>query len=136
MRRVSPFLRLTQPRSTRLLIGACLYLCSATCSKQDTAQARGREAAAKSVTAEAVKQEAVHRTVDIVGTLAAEDEVTVSSQAEGVVKRVLADLGDAVKADQPLVELDREKRQYNLDQQKAALTRALTKYGAADLSHL
>ena len=68
--------------------------------------------------------------MDFVGTLAAEDEVTISSQAEGVVMRVLADLGDPVKAGQPLVELDREKLQYNLDQQKAALARSLTKYGA------
>ena len=35
-----------------------------------------------------------------------------------------------------LVELDREKLQYNLDQQKAALARALAKYGATEPGHL
>ena len=85
---------------------------------------------------EAVRQDALHRAVDVVGTLAAADEVTISSQAEGVVRRILADLGDPVRADQPLVEIDREKLQYNLDQQKAALARALTKYGASQPGHL
>jgi len=53
-----------------------------------------------------------------------------------VVRRVLADLGDRVKAGQPLVELDPEKLQYNLDQQRAAYARSLTKYGGTDPAHL
>jgi multidrug efflux pump subunit AcrA (membrane-fusion protein) len=114
----------------------CGILVSSGCSKSEPAQARSRESAPKAISVEAVRQESVRRTVEVVGTLAAEDEVTVSSQAEGVVRRVLADLGDAVAADQPLVELDREKLQYNLDQQKAALASALTKYGATERERL
>jgi len=106
------------------------------CGKTETAQARGGEPKPKTVQTEAVREESVRRVVDVVGTLAAEDEVTVSSQAEGIVRRVLADLGDPVKADQALVELDHEKLQYSLDQQRAALARALTKYGAPDLGRL
>src|SRR5204862_5101551 len=106
------------------------------CSKTDGAQARGRDDAAKRVKIEVVRQEAVHRAVEVVGTLAAGDEVTVSSQAEGTVSRILADLGDRVAAGQPMVELDREKLQYNLDQQKAALARALAKYGANEPGRL
>jgi len=49
---------------------------------------------------------------------------------------LLADLGDRVTAGQALVELDREKPQYNFDQQKAALGRALAKFGATDTAHL
>ena len=52
----------------------------------------GREPAAKLVKTEAVRQEKLPPTVEVVGTLAAEDEVTISSQAEGIVRRVLADL--------------------------------------------
>ncbi len=118
-----------------VVLGSVLAL-AAGCSKQESAQARGREPAAKAVKTEAAKEESVRRPVEVVGTLAAEDEVTVSSQTEGIVRRVLADLGDAVRVDQPLVELDREKLQYSLDQQKAALTRALTKYGATDLARM
>jgi multidrug efflux pump subunit AcrA (membrane-fusion protein) len=106
------------------------------CSKTESAQARGREDAAKPVKTERVKQEAIHRSVEVVGTLAAVDEVTVSSEAEGRVSRLLSDLGDRVTAGQALLELDREKPQYNLDQQKAALARALAKFGATEPSHL
>ena len=119
------------------VIGALLVAaCAAACSKSESAQARGRDDGAKPVKVEQVKQESIRRSVEVVGTLAAVDEVTVSSEAEGRVSRLLADLGDRVTAGQPLLELDREKPQYNLDQQKAALARALAKFGAADPTQL
>lgn len=121
-------------RWTAAVLG-CAALGSAACSRSETAQARGREEA-RPVAVEQVRQETVRRAVEVVGTLAAEDEVTISSEAEGTVSRILADLGDRVKAGQVLVELDREKQQYNEDQQHAALERALAKYGAADPEHL
>jgi len=105
------------------------------CSKAQTAQLK-KDDAGRPIKIEAIKQEAVRRTVEVVGTLAAVDEVTISSEAEGRVSRLLADLGDRVTAGQPLIELDREKPQYNFDQQKAALARTLAKYGAADTTHL
>ncbi len=106
------------------------------CAKSGAAHAATAEAPAKPVKTERVRRDDIHRAIDIVGTIAADDEVTISSQAEGVVRNVLADLGDPVREGQPLVELDREKLQYNLDQQKAALARALTKYGASEPGHL
>ena len=119
-----------------LTVAVLASLALAGCSKSQTAQARGRDEAARAVRTEQVQQEAVRRAAEVVGTLAAEDEVTISAEAEGRVGRVLADLGDRVQAGQVLVELDREKQQYNLDQQKAALARALAKYGAQDTGHL
>jgi multidrug efflux pump subunit AcrA (membrane-fusion protein) len=105
------------------------------CSKTDT-EARGREVSAKPVTVEVVRQESVKRTVELVGTLAAVDQVTISSEADGKVSRILADLGDRVTAGQTLIQVDREKQQYSLEQQKATLARALAQYGAADPQHL
>ena len=105
---------------------------SAACSKSSNAQAKGADAAPPAVQVEPVKEETVRRNVDIVGTLAAEDEVVVSSETDGTVSKILHDLGDRVKAGDPLVELDREKRQYSLDQQKATLNRALASYGATE----
>jgi multidrug efflux pump subunit AcrA (membrane-fusion protein) len=101
------------------------------CLDSSAEQSGGPKQPAKSIKTEAVRQESVRRSLDVVGTLAAEDQVTVSSEVEGVVRRVLADLGDRVAAGQPLVELDREKLQYNLDQQRAAHARSLTKYGGS-----
>jgi len=110
-------------------------LSSFACSKSETAQARGRDDT-KRVTIERVQEQSVQRAVEIVGTLAAVDEVTVSSEADGLVGKILHDLGDRVRAGDALVELDREKAQYNLEQQNAALQRALAQYGAPDPQHL
>src|SRR5262245_23771685 len=121
---------------SRVLGVVSLAVLAAACSKSESAQARGRDQAAKQVKVEEVKEESIHRSVEVVGTLAAVDEVTVSAEAEGRVSRILADLGDRVSAGQPLVELDREKPQYNYDQQKAALARALAKFGATDTANL
>ncbi len=115
---------------------ALIGLGLAGCSKSERAQARTRDDAPKAVKVETVQSQSVRRGVEIVGTLAAVDEATISSEAEGRVSRLLADLGDRVTAGQALIELDREKAQYHLDQQKAALQRALAKFGAADTTHL
>jgi multidrug efflux pump subunit AcrA (membrane-fusion protein) len=119
-----------------LSAGLCLSTLLAGCAKGDSAQARGREEPAKAVAVELVREEPIQRSVELVGTLAAEDEVSISAEAEGRVSRVHADLGDRVAAGQVLVELDAEKSQYTLDQQRAALARALAKYGAPDATHL
>jgi len=108
----------------------------AACSKSSSAQARAADGAPTSVQVQAVREDVVRRNVDIVGTLAAADEVVVSAETDGTVSRILADLGDRVQAGQPLVELDREKRQYSLDQQKATHARALANYGAAESGQL
>ena len=70
---------------------------AAGCSKTETAQARGRDTA-RPVKVEVVRQETVKRAVEVVGTLAAVDQVTVSSETEGKVSKILADLGDRVTA--------------------------------------
>ena len=111
-------------------------LAAAGCSKSETAQARSQDTAAKAVRVEAVRQDSVRRAVDVVGTLAAVDEVTISSEADGKVSKILADLGDRVSAGQLLIQLDNEKQQYTLAQQQAALARTLAQYGAADSEHL
>jgi RND family efflux transporter MFP subunit len=54
----------------------------------------------------------------------------VSAEVEGTASAILADLGDHVRAGQPLVELDREKLQFRLQERRAALGRTLARYGA------
>jgi len=108
---------------------------AAACSKP-AAQGRAADSSPASVKVEPVREDLVRRNVDIVGTLAAADEVVVSSEADGTVSKILADLGDHVQAGQALIELDNEKRQYNLDQQRAALARTLAKYGATEVGKL
>jgi multidrug efflux pump subunit AcrA (membrane-fusion protein) len=115
---------------------AALALTATGCSKQDAAQARSRESTAKAVQVDVVRQDSVRRAVDVVGTLVAVDQVTISSEADGKVSRILADLGDRVTAGQVLIQLDREKQQYTYEQQQAVLARTLAQYGASDPEHL
>jgi RND family efflux transporter MFP subunit len=90
----------------------------------------------KGVAVALVRRDSVRRSVDVVGTLTAVDQVTVSSETDGTVRAILADLGDRVQAGQVIVRLDNERQQYSYQQQQAALARALAQYGAADPQHL
>ena len=86
----------------RLVGIALLVAATAACSKTETAQARGREAAVKAGQGRAGQGGNDPASVEVVGTLAAVDQVTISSEAEGKVSRILADLGDRVTAGRPL----------------------------------
>jgi len=121
------------PQTTAIVM--LIALASTSCAKSETAQAKAADTA-KSVAITVVHKDSVRRAVDVVGTLTAVDQVTVSSEADGKVRAILADLGDRVKAGQVLVQLDSEKQQYTLEQQQAALARALAQYGATDPEHL
>lgn len=121
---------------TSLVVAAlALALAAGGCSKPDTAQATSRDAP-KPIQVEVVREDSVRRAVDVVGTLAAVDQVTISSEADGKVSRILADLGDRVTAGQVLIQLDNEKQRYTYEQQQAVLARTLAQYGAADPQHL
>jgi multidrug efflux pump subunit AcrA (membrane-fusion protein) len=120
-------------------MAACLVIAAVVvsgCSKAGSTRTETREEPAKTIQVEEVRQDKVPRSVDVVGTLAAEDLVTVTAQADGTVSRVLVDLGDRVRSGQVLLELDREKLEYNLESQKAMLARARARYGATDAGHL
>ena len=129
--------RLTRPVTNwhPLALITLAALAAGGCSKSETAQARAADAP-KPIAVATVQKESVRRAVDVVGTLTAVDQVTVSSEADGNVRAILADLGDRVKAGQVLVQLDSEKQQYTFEQQQAALARALAQYGAPDPEHL
>ena len=106
------------------------------CSRSDTAEAGSSRGQPKQVAVVPVQRASVPRAVDVVGTLTAVDQVTVSSETEGTVRAILADLGDRVKTGQVLVRLDNERQRYGYQQQEAALARTLAQYGASDPQHL
>jgi multidrug efflux pump subunit AcrA (membrane-fusion protein) len=122
--------------ASRIAILLSLTVGAAGCSKSQTADAKARDGMAKPVATALVLKNSVRRSVDVVGTLAAVDQVTISSEAEGTVRAILADLGDRVRAGQVLIQLDHEKQQYAYEQQQAALARTLAQFGARDPQHL
>jgi multidrug efflux pump subunit AcrA (membrane-fusion protein) len=120
-------------RSRGLICGVIVVSAALTgCGKTGSAEGKAEDGPLPIAVAK-VQAKEVRRTIDVTGTLAAVEEVTVSSEVEGRVLRIAADLGDRVSAGQPLVVLDPEKLQYRLDQQRAALGRALARYGVVDI---
>ena len=59
-----------------------------------------------SVTVAEIERRPVERTVDVVGTLKGWEEVTIGAKKGGRVLKVLRDIGDTVKPEEPLVELE------------------------------
>src|SRR5215203_1231598 len=123
-------------KSSKFLLFVALAATAGGCGKTETAQAHNRDGEPKSVAVAIVQKASVPRAVDVVGTLAAVDQVTVSSEADGKVEVIHADLGDRVRAGQVLIRLDDEKQRYAYEQQQAALARTLAQYGAPDPEHL
>lgn len=121
---------------SRIVLTAALAAAGVGCGRSETAQASKRDGDPKPVSITVVHKNAVARAVDVVGTIAAVDQVTVSSEADGKVQKINADLGDRVRAGQVLIELDDEKQRYAYEQQQAALARTLAQYGAPDTEHL
>lgn len=111
-------------------LSLALVLTLAGCSRD-----RGLQAAeglkSRPVKTEQAQIRDVRRQVDVVGTLAAREEVVVSAEVDGRVARLVHDLGDRVGAGEALIELDPEKLQYRAEAQKAALDQARARYGAS-----
>jgi RND family efflux transporter MFP subunit len=104
---------------------------AASCSRDRGIQAAEGQKA-RGVKVEAAQVRDVRRQVDVVGTLAAREEVVISAEVAGRVSRLVHDLGDRVAAGAPLIELDPEKLQYRADGQRASLDQARARYGASD----
>lgn len=124
-----------QPAQTLIaafIISALLF--SISCSKQISGKQVDASTAAKSVSVRAitVEQKQVRRNVESVGSLFPYEEVTVSSEVEGKVEQVLADVGDRIAKGQPLVKVSPAELQLTFEQQRATLQQARARLGLAE----
>jgi membrane fusion protein (multidrug efflux system) len=76
-----------------------------------------------------VEHRELRRDVELVGSLFAYDEVTVSSEVEGKVERVLTDIGDRVAKGQPLVQVLPVELELSLEQQRGAYRQTRARLG-------
>lgn len=101
------------------------------CSKKEEPKPNGAQQNGKSAVQTAAPKEiavktaevagrTVERSVEAVGTLHPWDEVTVSNEVQGIVEKVIADLGDKVKAGQTLAVLDQTEVKLNVEEAEAA----------------
>lgn len=76
-----------------------------------------------------VAEETAQRKVQAVGSLYALEESTLSSQVEGRVDEVLADVGDNVKEGQALIKLDPRELQFEVDRQRGIVRQVRAQLG-------
>lgn len=99
----------------------------AACSREKPARASTGSTQPEKVipiTAAPVVAEDVQRSVEMVGTLLAQDEVTVSNENPATVARIMADLGDRVRKGDLLLLLDQREARLELERDEASLVAA------------
>jgi RND family efflux transporter MFP subunit len=99
------------------------------CSKSMPGSVLGDAAHPAPVHIYTVAEEIAQRRVQAVGSLFAFEESTLSAQVEGRVSQVLADVGDTVKESQPLIELDPQELQFEVDRQRGLVRQVRAQLG-------
>jgi RND family efflux transporter MFP subunit len=111
---------------------AILTVCVlAGCSRQPAVQANP-DVGPIAIKAAPVTAKQLQRDVESVGTLFPFEEVTISSEIDGRVIEVGADLGDSVKKAHVLVRVSDEEQRYLLAQNEAQLRQSLERLGLKD----
>ncbi|HXU09250.1 MAG TPA: efflux RND transporter periplasmic adaptor subunit, partial [Blastocatellia bacterium] len=100
-------------------------------SKESAARADAKvePAAAIQVSTAPVVERSTNRGVEVVGSLEAQDEVTISSQASGNLESISVDLGSPVSRGQVIARIDQRELKLKRDQAEAALHQAEAKLG-------
>ena len=101
------------------------------CSRSTTSSVLGDATHPTPVHLYTVAEETAQRRVQAVGSLFALEESILSAQVEGRVSAVLADEGDAVKQEQPLVVIDPEELQFEVDRQRGLVRQVRAQLGIA-----
>ena len=90
---------------------------------------RGRGGETVQVRSTTPQRIAIQRIVDLSGSLISPDQVRVSSEVDGIVSNVDADLGQEVRAGQVLIQLDTRELQLAVDRAESALRQTEAQLG-------
>src|SRR6266705_6521057 len=99
------------------------------CSKAQPTSVLGDASHPAPVRFYTVAEETARRRIQAVGSLFAFEESILSSEVEGRVAEVLADVGDTVKQGQPLITLDPKELQFEVDRQRGLVTQVRAQLG-------
>jgi HlyD family secretion protein len=118
-----------------LLVG-CREAGEAGAAKEDKPASAGRASAAKSVQLVRASRVTMDDQIEIAGTLAAQEEVTVRSKVAGRLASIAVDLGSVVRAGEPIAQIEPIDYRLRVDQALAALAQAKALLGlSADDEH-
>ena len=102
---------------------------SAASQEKSKPQAPAAASPAREVRVVPAAELALPRTVSATGTLAAEDQVTLSAKVAGRVESIDIDLGTRIRQGQPLAQLDQTDFKLRVEQAEAALQQARARLG-------
>jgi RND family efflux transporter MFP subunit len=102
---------------------------AAGCSQQAGSSQNRRPGAAVAVKSTKVQRMAVQREVDLAGTLNSPDQAKVSSEAAGIVREVLVEIGREVRAGDPLVRIEPKELALALARAESALRQTRAQLG-------
>ena len=124
------FLNRTILNAVALLSLSLLAACSSKSKEASTrADSKVEPAAAIEVNTAAAIERSTNRSVEVVGSLVAEDEVTVSSQGSGNLEDITVDLGSPVRRGQVIARLDQRELKLKVDQAQGTLHQAEARLG-------
>lgn len=114
-------------------VAACTVLLAATACSREQPGARSATAAPGerkiAVSVAKVEGQAVERSVQIVGTLMAQEEVTLGTEVPSTVAKILVDMGDRVQAGQVVIKLDEREARLEVERLTASLQAARESLG-------
>jgi RND family efflux transporter MFP subunit len=121
-------------RNTLIALALLLPCLQAGCSSKSketniNADTRVESVASIEVNTAPVIERSTNRGVEVVGSLTAEDEVTVSSQASGNLDDITVDLGTAVRRGQVIARMDERELKLKVDQAEGTLHQAEARLG-------
>lgn len=110
-----------------LIAGVSLGLSA--CNRDNQARAAGREVQAVPVTLAPVTVRPATRSIEIVGSLFGDEDVTITNKVPGRIIHVYKDVGDVAEPGEPLAQLLRNDYELDLRQKESALDEVLSKLG-------
>lgn len=118
-----------QGKKRSAILLAMVIPLAAGCSKSQSASVLGDASHPTPVHLYTVAEETARRRIQAVGSLYALEESVLSSEVEGRVAQVLADVGDTVRANQALITLDPQELQFEVDRQRGIVTQVRAQLG-------
>jgi len=117
------------------LLSVCLALSAAACKSDypaggvQGAKAGGGGGEARQVKIARVSELPVGNTINVTGTLAAQDQATVSVKVPGRLRAVTVDLGSVVRKGQAIAQVEAQDYQLRVEQSEAALSQVRVRVG-------
>lgn len=125
--------KIIRPALSLLVVGLCgaMGLSSVACKSGYPASSRNAPDAkeARAVKTARVTEMPMEQAVTVTGTLAAQDQATVSAKVPGRVQTITVDLGSVVRKGQMLAQLEQRDYKLRLQQAEAALAQARARIG-------